>query len=774
MLEVRIAPATFTVLNFTDSGPGSLRQAILDANASPGTDEIHFNAGGRIQLATALPTITEDLDILATTTVTIDGRNRVSLLSIEGDGVDVTIERLKLTRGFAGPDENGLAAGAAIKINAPGGGLVLRKTIVTGNLATADQVVSGYYGTYVEPGAGVSGGAMANFAGHLRIEDSSLTNNKAVAVGATGSGGAIFNADQLTVTGSVFSGNRVLALEAQGGAIFSAAGSVVAISESQLTGNAAQGTPGTKGSHGFRGDKGERGGRGEDGGDGSDGEEGSGGTDGGSAMGGAVANFGELTLSASVVSGNAAKAGNGGKGGQGGKGGAGGSGGAGYQYYGTFYRGGSRGYGGSGGSGGYGGSGGGAAGGGVYNGADGAVTIVSSSISKNSATAGVAGKGGAAGGKGAGRAGSGEKGTPGAAGTAGDAEGGGIWNAGELVIAKAESGAAPDVSINFAKGKNARGGGIANVGDATSSIEDATVSKNKVRAANGMHGAAGQKGPHGARGGRGEDGSDGEGGSDGTDGEAGGDALGGGIYNLGATAVVRSIISGNVAKAGHGGRGGNGGGGGNGGAGGSGYTYYGERYPAGSRGAGAYGGNGGSAGDAGRSLGGGLHNESAEILIDDGQGGLIMSTTEGDLTVQDCTISGNRTIAGQAGRAGRGGLGGSGSGGRAEAGSPGSPAELAEGGGGGISSLLGRLLLESTAVTGNNSDASGGGVSVIRNIATTISGGRIEQNKAKLAGGGLFVELNEIGDPVELVGVVPVVDNQASTDPNISGPVLQI
>ena len=38
--------ATFTVTNTNDSGPGSLRQAILDANASPGSDTIAFDIPG--------------------------------------------------------------------------------------------------------------------------------------------------------------------------------------------------------------------------------------------------------------------------------------------------------------------------------------------------------------------------------------------------------------------------------------------------------------------------------------------------------------------------------------------------------------------------------------------------------------------------------------------------------------------------------------------------------------------------------------------------------
>jgi hypothetical protein len=54
--------ATFTVTNTGDSGTGSLRQAILDSNASPGDNTIHFAIPGTgpftIFLASALPAIT--------------------------------------------------------------------------------------------------------------------------------------------------------------------------------------------------------------------------------------------------------------------------------------------------------------------------------------------------------------------------------------------------------------------------------------------------------------------------------------------------------------------------------------------------------------------------------------------------------------------------------------------------------------------------------------------------------------------------------------------
>jgi hypothetical protein len=57
-------PAIFTVLNTNDAGAGSLRQAIIDANANCGHDTIKFNlgAGGpyTITLATALPNLTDN------------------------------------------------------------------------------------------------------------------------------------------------------------------------------------------------------------------------------------------------------------------------------------------------------------------------------------------------------------------------------------------------------------------------------------------------------------------------------------------------------------------------------------------------------------------------------------------------------------------------------------------------------------------------------------------------------------------------------------------
>src|SRR5437016_3422460 len=67
-LERRLLLSTaFPVTTTADSGPGSLRQAILDANSTPGADVIQFNIDGAgvhtIAPLTSLPPITDPLTI---------------------------------------------------------------------------------------------------------------------------------------------------------------------------------------------------------------------------------------------------------------------------------------------------------------------------------------------------------------------------------------------------------------------------------------------------------------------------------------------------------------------------------------------------------------------------------------------------------------------------------------------------------------------------------------------------------------------------------------
>src|SRR5436190_10904711 len=101
--------ATFTVTNLNDSGAGSLRQAILDANATAGADQVTFQSTltGQITLASELPNVTDPLDVVGPGAgkLAISGNNnsRIFYLDPTVHGTPVTISGLTLTAGKPAP-----------------------------------------------------------------------------------------------------------------------------------------------------------------------------------------------------------------------------------------------------------------------------------------------------------------------------------------------------------------------------------------------------------------------------------------------------------------------------------------------------------------------------------------------------------------------------------------------------------------------------------------------------------------------------------------------
>ena len=76
---------TFTVTNTNDSGAGSLRQAILDANANPGADSIAFSIGSGLQTispASSLPEISDPVVIDGTTQPGFAGSPLIELSAV--------------------------------------------------------------------------------------------------------------------------------------------------------------------------------------------------------------------------------------------------------------------------------------------------------------------------------------------------------------------------------------------------------------------------------------------------------------------------------------------------------------------------------------------------------------------------------------------------------------------------------------------------------------------------------------------------------------------
>jgi hypothetical protein len=163
------AATTFLVTNVNDGGPGSLRQAMLDANANPGLDSIHFNITGPsrlIQPQLGLPDIVDPVVIDGSTQPGFSGTPIVELngdkSAVRGLFVNApgsTIRGL-VVNGFstggiilgsssAGSRVEGCYIGTdvtgmiAIPNKGPGVGVFSSNNVIGGTTAVARNLISG-------------------------------------------------------------------------------------------------------------------------------------------------------------------------------------------------------------------------------------------------------------------------------------------------------------------------------------------------------------------------------------------------------------------------------------------------------------------------------------------------------------------------------------------------------------------------------------------------------------------------------------------------------
>jgi len=88
-LAAPVSAATFVVTNTADSGPGSLRQAILDANSTPAFDTITFSIGSGMQTIephTDLPNITAPLGVDGSTQPGYSGKPLITISELYNPG----------------------------------------------------------------------------------------------------------------------------------------------------------------------------------------------------------------------------------------------------------------------------------------------------------------------------------------------------------------------------------------------------------------------------------------------------------------------------------------------------------------------------------------------------------------------------------------------------------------------------------------------------------------------------------------------------------------
>ncbi len=268
---VAASAATFTVVNTNDSGAGSLRQAVLDANANPGLDTIAFNVPGSgvhtITPATSLPPVTDAVILDGYTqpgsspnTLAV-GDDAVLLIELDGStagGIGILIEGpnggstvrglvinrwpvgIKIAQGFEsdgntiagnfiGTDPTGMSTlvtngqqmiyvSHSSANNVIGGTTpAARNVIVGGNTNVYLEVVNGNFvqGNYL----GINAAGTAALPTGM-IDDLNLSSSKNNTIGGTdpGAGNVIYaprsavvfgQANIITTDGNVLQGNRI-------------------------------------------------------------------------------------------------------------------------------------------------------------------------------------------------------------------------------------------------------------------------------------------------------------------------------------------------------------------------------------------------------------------------------------------------------------------------------------------------------------------------------------------------------------------------------------
>jgi len=186
--SVGIAPMTFTVMNTNDSGPGSLRQAILDSNGhvSSSNNTIAFNIPGAgvraIKLLSPLPLFTQPVTIDgftqpgASANTLSNGNNATWLIELRGLGALFSEETLRFN--IAGLVVRGLriTASAGLGIEIVGSNCVVAGCFVFANTA-GGIAINGPHGNRIGGTIPADRNVISGHSGSRGIEINSSVGN---------------------------------------------------------------------------------------------------------------------------------------------------------------------------------------------------------------------------------------------------------------------------------------------------------------------------------------------------------------------------------------------------------------------------------------------------------------------------------------------------------------------------------------------------------------------------------------------------------------------
>ena len=279
LFTITIDP-TLAVTNTNDNGPGSLRQAIVDANGAPGADEIRFNIPGAgphtISLSTPLPAVTDP--------VFIDGASQpgfagAPVVQVNGSAAGAGASGLALTGGpsrvrglsIAGFGGSGIAisgagghvvdgnyvgllpdgvtaagngAGVAISSslgNAIGGATAQARNVIAGNTGPGIRILGGVdfggnriEGNYIGTTA-TGGAALANGGAGIELQAPTIVGGATAGLGNVISGNGLSG---ISLSGddheSTIQGN-VIGLNAAGAAAIPNGGDGISIGDTEFS-----------------------------------------------------------------------------------------------------------------------------------------------------------------------------------------------------------------------------------------------------------------------------------------------------------------------------------------------------------------------------------------------------------------------------------------------------------------------------------------------------------------------------------------------------------
>jgi hypothetical protein len=257
-LENRALLSTITVTNTGDTGTGTLRAAIEQANLDAAQDMIDFapSVTGTITLATAMPDVSTNMIIAGPgrTALTVarspDPATPDFRIFIVVVGVEVSISGLTITggRGLSGGGiSNGgmltltdctLSNDTAIvssNIGGSGGGISNSGTLTLTDCTLSHNTAIG--GKNIINGSGSSGGGISN-SGTTTLTDCTINGNLVSGGFIDDSGGGISNSGTMILTGCTLSGNSASAnIPGSGGGIKN--GGTLTLIDCSLSGNSA-------------------------------------------------------------------------------------------------------------------------------------------------------------------------------------------------------------------------------------------------------------------------------------------------------------------------------------------------------------------------------------------------------------------------------------------------------------------------------------------------------------------------------------------------------